>query len=146
MPTYHKDFLTNCADTFIRLFKSDALLKNYNWEDWDSDKEVQTPRGYFQNMKADQDVERSPLFLLRPEIVLQGKPKRAKFSAAMYQLEQILLRDDLHHLLNTQAEVISDPPLVMFYNCAEGVTFIQRIAGDTRERSVTFAIAAGPYQ
>lgn len=132
-----KDFLSNAQDAFIQLFKNNGVLKEYNWEDWDSDKEVKMPRGRM-NMSADQEIEHSPLYMLKPEIMLEGKPKRQKLSAVMYQLHQLLNRDDLHTLLNAQAN-----GTITFYNAAEKLSIQQTIEGDIRRRTITFLIAAG---
>ena len=46
MPTYVRDPLSNVADAFIKLLRTDTLLAAYNWQEWDSDVDAEMPRAY----------------------------------------------------------------------------------------------------
>lgn len=135
--SYQKDFLTNVADALLKLFNANAMLKQYNWDSWDSDKPVRMPRGYL-NVQADQSlIDTGTPWTVKPEVVLEGKPKRAKLSAVMNELEKILEGDALHVNLNTNAT-----GLVLFFHRAENMSVRQSIEQGLRVRRITFSIEA----
>jgi hypothetical protein len=134
-----KDFLTNCADCFIKLFQSDSIVASYPWTEWDSDAPVQMPRGFL-NIQSDSSlIDAFAPQSVRVEVVLEGKPKRQKLSAVAGQLQGLLMNPKLHNVLNSYAN-----GSVQFFYCAESMTVRQSIEGDLRVRRINFVIQAIP--
>jgi hypothetical protein len=71
------DPLTQLEDGIIAWLNTDSTIASYNWQRWESDKDVEQPRGYV-NVTANGDLDlgmQGPT-LLQAEVVLEGKPKR----------------------------------------------------------------------
>ncbi len=132
-----KDFLTNVADAFIKLMRSDSLVAAYPWEEWDSDAPVQMPRAYINIEVLSALVEAGGPNTVTVEIVLEGKPKRQKLSAVMGNLWGLITDPLIYRKLNGYAA-----GLVQFFKEGENLSVRQAIEGDIRVRRIRFEIQA----
>jgi hypothetical protein len=87
MPDY--DFLTNVESTLLTTLTANALLNEYNWQRWDSDEQVQLPRGVL-GLRARRDPEESPYHRIDVIIKFEGRPKKQKLSTVMNELLSVL--------------------------------------------------------
>ena len=146
MPTYERDPLSNVADAFIKLLRTDTLLAAYNWQEWDSDVDAEMPRAYIAVTADAALVEAGGPVMANVEVVLMGKPRREKLSSVMGEIYGMITDPSLHRNLNKYTMA---PPsgnaasnLVQFYRQAETYSVLQRIEGDIRVRRISFKIAA----
>ena len=133
-----KDFLTIVQEAIIAVCRENNVLKEYNWQTWDSDVDVKLPRASM-NMSAESQLGYGDVWMVAPEIVLQGKPRRQKLSRVMHELELTLTAANLHTVLNTK---VNDT--VQFFQRGENFTIRQTIDGDIRKRIISFRLAAAP--
>jgi hypothetical protein len=130
------DFLTNVETAFLSLFAADEVLKLYNWERWDSDKELRLPRGYLQ-LSAQPDDE-TAYYRVTVTVTFEGKPKKSKLSVVMGSLKSLLESKN-----NTDLDTASGDK-VKFIGKGITVREDRRVAGGLRTWMFTFAIYAVP--
>jgi len=83
------DFLTNVETAFLKVFTADSVLKEYNWERWDSDQTVELPRATL-GLSARRDPEDTPYHRIEAVIRFEGRPKKQKMTAIVNQLKDVL--------------------------------------------------------
>ena len=134
----YNSFLNNFEDALLKLLQTNLILKQYNWQQWDSDAQVELPRGYIE-LGQRRDVEHAPLFEVIIKMTLEGKPKTAPISQAEYELETLMCDTALCASLTALSDKVE------FYGeAAEEVTVERRIQGDLRKIIFTCKLYAGP--
>jgi hypothetical protein len=130
------DFLTNVETAFISLFAADDVLKYYNWERWDSDKELRIPRGYIQ-LSAQPDDE-TAYYKVTVTVTFEGRPKKSKLSVVMGALKSLLESKS-----NTDLNTASSDTVKFL---GKGITIKEdrRVAGGLRTWMFSFSIYAVP--
>jgi hypothetical protein len=91
------DFLTNVETAFLTVFAANPLLVQYNWQRWDSDDQLEVPRGVI-GLRSRRDPEETPYHRIDVSVRLEGRPKRQKLSVVMNELVKLLTnlsQDDL---------------------------------------------------
>jgi hypothetical protein len=131
------DFLTNVETAFLQLFANDPLLKLYNWERWDTDKEVKLPRGYI-SLRASMEPDETPWRRLDVTVTFEGRPKKSKLSVVMAGLITLLANKNNLDLMTASGNTVK------FFGRAESVTEERRISSGLRVWSFTFAVHALP--
>ena len=130
------DFLTNVETAFLSLFADDGVLKNYNWEKWDSDKELKLPRGYLQ-LSAHPDDE-TAYYRVTITVTFEGRPRKAKLSVVMAALKTLLETKSNSDLKSASSDTVT------FLGHAIAVNEDRRIAGGLRTWMFSFTIYAVP--
>jgi len=130
------DFLTNVETAFIALFAAENVLKDYNWERWDSDKELRLPRGYIQ-LSAQPDDE-TAYYKVTIIVTFEGRPKKAKLSVVMGALKSLLETKSASDLSTASGDTVK------FIGAAIGVKEDRRVAGGLRTWIFSFSIYAVP--
>lgn len=127
-------------DAIILLMKEDAVAREYRWEEWDSDVDLRLPRASI-TMTAEGELSYGDVFMVTPTITLEGRPRKAKLSTAMFRIHRICTAANLHELLEARAG-----GTVRFYQRAERFNLRQSITGSIRQRQISFSIAAAPLE
>lgn len=130
------DFLTNVETAFISLFAADDVLKLYNWERWDSDKELRMPRGYIQ-LSAQPDDE-TAYYRVTVTVTFEGRPKKSKLSVVMGALRSLLETKNNNDLNAASGDTVK------FIGKGISVKEDRRVAGGLRTWIFTFAIYVVP--
>jgi hypothetical protein len=131
----NEDFLTNVESVFLALFETDSLLALYNWQKWDSDSQVELPRGVI-TIDGRHDPEGSAIFRLQFEIRFEGRPKKARMSVVMNQLKTLLT--------NTAMSSLNNAKVNFFGSFAEDVAIRRTNIGGLRGWHISFTIFAVP--
>ena len=72
------DPITQLEDAIIAWLSTDATLAQYNWQRWDSDVDLQQPRGYVNvTVIGEWDLAIQGAVLCEAEVVLESVPKTA---------------------------------------------------------------------
>lgn len=130
------DFLTNVETAFLQLFANDSVLVHYNWERWDSDKELKLPRGYLSlSAKPDDDTA---YYKVTATVTFEGRPKKTKLSVVMHALKELLETKSQADLYAASGNTVK------FLGHAEKVNEDRRIASGLRMWIFSFAIYAVP--
>jgi hypothetical protein len=130
------DPATTLSDAFVALFNGDAAISAYNWQKWESDVDVQQPRGYI-NCRYQADLHQAEIMgRFDLEAVFEGKPKRGTTANAVAEVVGQVRRGDLVPALMA---IISDGSITLFHT-VEDLRIEQRIQGDVRVRTVSFSM------
>jgi hypothetical protein len=84
-----EDFLTNVESAFLALFADNNILKQYNWQRWDDDKEADLPRGAMA-LAAVREPEDTPYHKVQVVIQFEGRPKKQRSSVVVNELKDLL--------------------------------------------------------
>jgi hypothetical protein len=131
------DFISNVETAFLSLFAADDILSGYNWEKWDSDKELKLPRGYL-GLRARRDPEETPYHRIDVTVTFEGRPKKTKLSVVMAALKSLLETKSPSDLTTASGNTVK------FIGQAVSVNEDRRIAGGLRTWVFTFALYAVP--
>jgi hypothetical protein len=132
-----EDFLTNVETAFLSLFTANDLLREYNWQRWDSDAEAKLPRGLM-GLKARRDPEDTPYHRIEVEIRLEGRPTRQKLSVVVNELKDVL------EATSETALSAASGDTVQFMGRAISVSQDRPIVGGLRTWTFGFVIYALP--
>jgi len=131
------DFLTNVESSFLELFMQDEMLKEYNWQRWDSDVQLELPRGLI-GLKSRRDPEESPYHRIEVSVRFEGRPKKQKLSVVMNELVELLKNTDDEDLTNASHGSVT------FIGRAIQVQEERPIMSGLRTWTLTFVIYAVP--
>lgn len=131
------DFLTNVETAWLTVIQNSAVLAAYNWERWDCDTEAKLPRGRL-NLSARTSPDETPYQRVHTEFVLEGRPKRHKFSVVMNELKTLLEE------LNNIDLMGACNNTVKFFGRAENVSEDRKVNGGLRVWTLTFDLFAMP--
>lgn len=130
------DPATQVSDAFVALFKADPVISAYNWQTWESDVDVEQPRGFVKCRYQADLHEAQALARFDIEAVFEGKPKRGSPSDAVAEVIGQVRRADLNTAVMA---FISDGSITLFAK-AEDLRVEQRLQGDLRVRAVSFTM------
>ena len=131
------DFLTNVESAFLSVFAANPILGKYNWQRWDSDEQLELPRGVL-GLRARRDPEETPYHRIEVSVRLEGRSKRQKLSVVMREMVDLLQNmgdGDLSSASNNK---------VTFIGKAVNVSEDRPIAQGLRTWTVNFVIYAVP--
>jgi len=132
------DFLTNVETAFLSVIQDNAILALYNWERWDSDKEVKLPRGRL-GLNARPDDE-TAYYKVKATFTFEGRPKKQKLSIVVNEFKSLM------QSLDTTDLNVASGNTVTFIGKADDVTEDRRIVGGLRTWIFEFAMYAVPMQ
>ncbi len=131
------DFLENVETAWLSVVETNAILAAYNWERWDSDKELKLPRGRV-NLQSRTDPDETPYQRVETSFVFEGRPKRQKFSVIMNELKTLLQTLDTSDLDTASGNTVK------FMGLAINVSESRQVLGGLRVWTLSFAIYALP--
>ncbi len=129
------DFLENVETAWLKVIQDNAILAVYNWERWDSDKQLELPRGRV-NLQARTDPDETPYQRVETSFVFEGRPKKQKLSVIMNELKtllQTLEADDLY---------VASGNTVKFIGKAVSINENRQVQGGLRVWTLSFAVYA----
>ena len=131
------DFLTNVETAFLSVFAANDILKFYNWQRWDSDKQLKLPRGSIE-LSTRTDPEEGPYQRVQITLTFEGRPKKHRFSVIVNEIKS------LFQTLNTTDLDTASGNTVQFMGKADSVAEDRRIAGGLRTWVFAFVMYALP--
>jgi hypothetical protein len=84
-----EDFLTNIETALLAIISNNDLLREYNWQRWDSDVEAKLPRGMM-TLAAVRDPEETPYHKVQVLVRFEGRPTKQKLSVVVNELKDVL--------------------------------------------------------
>jgi hypothetical protein len=130
------DPCSTLATALKTLLASDSIISAYNWQEWESDADVQQPRGYV-NVTMSAALQRADYpDQFNVEIVFEGKPKKGSPSDAVAEVVGQVRRPDFGAALEA---LITDGSISLFGR-TESLGYRQEIKGDLRKRTISFVI------
>jgi hypothetical protein len=130
------DPATKLANAIVGLFNSDPALAGYNWQSWESDVDVEQPRGFVNVNFIAALVDAASANEFQVEVVFEGKPKVASPSDAVAEVIGHISRPDIAAVLQA---LITDGSITL-YGKAQNMRLQHQITGDLRRRTVSFVI------
>jgi hypothetical protein len=100
------DFLTNVETAFLTIFEADPLLSQYNWQRWDSDQQIQIPRGVL-GLRSRRDPDETPYQRIEVNLRFEGRPKREPLGTVMAALVNLLEHIDPIDLTNASGNTVT---------------------------------------
>lgn len=83
------DFLTSVENAFLNIFNANAILSGYHWQPWDSDAQLELPRGVL-GLRARRDPEETPYHRIDVTLRLEGRPQKQELSTVMNEVMTVL--------------------------------------------------------
>jgi hypothetical protein len=130
------DFLTNVETAFLTVIQTNAILALYNWERWDSDRELKLPRGHVQ-LSARPDDE-TAYYKVKATFTFEGRPKKQKLSIVVNEFKALM------QVLDVTDLSLASGNTVTFIGKAIDVSEDRRIMGGLRNWVYEFSIYAVP--
>jgi hypothetical protein len=131
------DFLTNVETAFLSLFTAHPILGGYNWQQWDSDVQVELPRGVL-GLRSRVNPDETPYRRIDVSVRFEGRPKKPKLGYVMAALTELLEQTNDSDLSAASGNT------VVFIGKAINIEQDRPITSGLRTWTQTFTIYAVP--
>ena len=129
------DFLTNVEEAWLVAVSASTILAAYNWERWDSDRQLKQPRARLA-LSSRTDPEEGPYQRVSHVFTFEGRPKRHKLSVVVNEFKTLL---ETVNLIDLQG---ASNNTVQFFGKGENIMEDRRVEGGLRVWTYGFTLYA----